>query len=208
MIGGDAAAPSDPGRPDAARITHDMQHKYHMVFEGEPAPDGVDAAMYTHGMIQALYLAYGHGPSCRAYEIAVGKDTTKLASCFPCAMFMAANGYYPSSIHLGRGESWAPLFAPYIAPATEADPQVVRTLPATIRDLNNSWYERCLLWIEKGLAILTDAQIADSHRAARAEVAAYVGENRGDPTLGGRLVLDAVTMHDSELARVLRTLKP
>jgi hypothetical protein len=64
------------------------------------------------------------------------------------------------------------------------------------------------LWIEKGLAILTDAQIAETHRAARAELAAYVARNRGDPTLGGRLVLDAVTMHDSELARVLRTLKP
>jgi hypothetical protein len=159
-------------------------------------------------MIQAIDLAYGHGPSCRAYEIAVGGQTTKMASCFPCSTFMSANGYYPNSIHLGRGESWAPLFEPYIPAGIKADPDVIRALPATIRDLNNSWYERCRLWIVKGLDILTEDEIEDSHKPARAALGAYVSANRDDPTLGGRLLLDAVTMHDSEQARILRTLKP
>ena len=208
LIGGDAAIPKDPTKPTAAQITCDMEHKYHMVFNGAVAHDGIDVAMYTHGMIQAIYLAYSHGPSCRAYEIAVGAQTTKMASCVPCAMFMGASGYFPNSIHLGRGESWAPLFAPYIVDGTKADGEVLRTLPAAIRDLNNSWYERCLLWIEKGLAILTDAQIAETHKAAKADLAAYILKNKDDSTLGGRLVLDAVTLHDSEIMRITRTLKP
>jgi hypothetical protein len=208
LIGGDLAAPSDPKSPTAAQITHDMEYKYHMVFDGKPAQDGVDVAMYTHGMIQSIYLAYGHGPSCRAYEIAVGTQTTKMASCFLCSMFMSANGYFPSSIHLGRGESWTPLFAPYVVPGTKADPQVLRTLAVTISDLNNSWYERCLLWLQKGLTILTDAEITQTHRSAKSDLAAFLSRESGDPTLGGRLILDAVTMHDSELTRVVRTLRP
>ena len=207
LIGGDSAAPTDPTKPTAAQITHEMEHKYHMVFNGTVAPGGIDVAMYTHGMIQAIYLAYGHGPSCRAYEIAVGAQTTKMASCVPCSLFMSANGYFPNSIHLGRGESWTPLFAPYIVAGTRADDQVLRTLPATVRDLNESWYERCLLWLEKGLTMLADAQLAETHTTAKADVDTYVALHKTDRTLGGRLILDAVTMHDSELARVTRTLR-
>ena len=66
LIGGDSAAPTDPTKPTAAQITHEMEHKYHMVFNGTVAPGGIDVAMDTHGMIQAIYLVYGHGPSCRA----------------------------------------------------------------------------------------------------------------------------------------------
>jgi hypothetical protein len=207
LIGGDSAQPKERDAPTAAQITHDMEHKYHMVFNGQVAKDGVDVAMYTHGMIQAIYLSYGHGPSCRAYEIAVGSQTTKMASCVPCSLFMGASGYFPNSIHLGRGESWAPLFEPYIVQGTEIDAETLRALPETIRDLNNSWYERCLLWLTRGLNILTDTEIAEDHMAAKASVAAYLVQNSGDSTVGGRLVLDAATMHDSELARILRTLR-
>ena len=68
---------------------------------------------YTHGMIQAIYKAYSLGPSCAPYEIAVGDQTTKMASCVPCTLFMLAQGYPPTSTHLGRGESWAPLYETY-----------------------------------------------------------------------------------------------
>lgn len=195
------------------------QQEQGMEFVGTMAAVGVDVAMYTHGMIQAIYLAYGHGPGCRAYEIAVGSQTTKMASCIPCTFFMASAGYFPNSIHLGRGESWAPLFAPYtpsvkMLPNSSVieskDPQAIAALPRTISDLNNSWYARCLLWMRKGLEILSDAQVADPlHLTAKQALASYMAApaRQNDGTLAGRLILDAVTMHDSEQSRLKRTLR-
>ena len=96
---------------------------------------------------------------------------------------------------------------PTSSPKPERMIKVLRTLPATVRDLNESWYERCLLWLEKGLTMLADAQLAETHTTAKADVDTYVALHKTDRTLGGRLILDAVTMHDSELARVTRTLR-
>lgn len=41
------------------------------------------------------------------FEIAAGKDTNKVSSCFPCATYMVSAGKPPTSIHLGRGDNWA-----------------------------------------------------------------------------------------------------
>jgi hypothetical protein len=114
LIGGDVAAQApDPtvsvGVPvtnRADQITQQMKDAG-MAFVGEPGCDDIGA--YTHGMVQAVYKAYSLGPSCTPYEISVGKVTTKMASCFPCTLFIDALGYPPTAIHLGRGESWAPL---------------------------------------------------------------------------------------------------
>lgn len=40
------------------------------------------------------------------FEVALGKDTNKVSSCFPCTTFMKAQGKPPTSIHLGRGDNW------------------------------------------------------------------------------------------------------
>jgi hypothetical protein len=171
-----------------------------MVFESDIGPD--DIAQYTHGMIQAIYKAYHLGPSCEPYEIAVGDSTKKMASCLTCTLFMNATGYPPTSIHLGRGESWAPLYQPYnpnaAAGAHEAE---------VIRDLNNAWYAKCVEWLQTGLAILDDAHITADHQASRDAVGHYLNAWRSDPTVGGVLVLDAVTIHAGELDRLSRTLK-
>ncbi len=74
-----------------------MRDTYGMVFTSEPTVN--DIATYTHGMIQAIYKAYALGPSCAPYEIAVGDQTKKMASCLPCTLFMVATGYPPTSIH-------------------------------------------------------------------------------------------------------------
>jgi hypothetical protein len=153
-------------------------------------------------MIQAIYKAYSLGPSCSPYEIAVGAVTTKLASCLPCTLFMVAQGYPPTSIHLGRGESWAPLYQPY-NPGGQAESNEL----AVIRDLNNSWRAKCAEFLALGVQILDDAHIVDDHKAARDGLRSYLSSNSSDKTVAATLVLDAVTVHESESVRIDRTLK-
>ena len=177
-----------------------MRDKYGMVFTCEPTT--TDIATYTHGMIQAIYKAYSLGPNCEPYEIAVGDETKKMASCLPCTLFMHAAGYPPTSIHLGSGESWAPLYTPY-NPNGPVEPNEL----AVVRDLNNAWYARCLAWLKIGLEVLDDAHITTDHKTSRDAVLDYLKTHDREPTLGGVLILDAVTVHDSELNRINRTLK-
>ncbi|NOK12998.1 hypothetical protein, partial [Corallococcus exercitus] len=120
MIGSEAMQDHEDRDPEKQGLKQQGMH-----FEG-PAPQrGHDICAYTHGMIQAIYdvhfqkLANDLSPTKKTpynpgtpYEIAVGKDTTKLASCFPCSIFMEATGHPASSTHLGRGESWSPLYPP------------------------------------------------------------------------------------------------
>ncbi|MBC7928494.1 MAG: hypothetical protein H7039_22860 [Bryobacteraceae bacterium] len=206
LIGGDTAGQDPtPGNTTGAtnlsdQIEAEMRDRYGMVFTCEPTMS--DIATYTHGMIQAIYKAYALGPSCAPYEIAVGDLTKKMASCLTCTLFMHAVGYPPNSIHLGSGESWAPLFAPY-NPDGPTEPNEI----GVIRDLNNAWYERCRAWLKMGLEILDDAHIAPGHRASREAVAAYLKAHDTEPTLSGILILDAVTVHEPELNRISRTLQ-
>jgi hypothetical protein len=200
--GKDPASPNSTGASNLAdQVTLQMRDKYGMVFVGDIGDD--DIATYTHGMIQAIYKAYRRGPSCAPYEIAVGDETKKMASCPTCAFFMYATGYPPTSIHLGRGESWAPLYQPYNP--TPNDP-TGSDEPKVIRDLNNAWYASCSKWLATGMKILDDAHIAGSHKASRDAVRRYLSANGGDVTVGGVLILDAVTVHDAELDRIGRTL--
>jgi len=206
LIGGDTAGqvPVPPNVTNATnradQITQEMSAVEGMVFNGGPTP--ADIAAYTHGMIQAIYKAYALGPSCTPYEIAVGDVTTKMASCLPCTVFMAAQGYPPTSIHLGRGESWAPLYRPY-NPDGKSEPNEL----GVIRDLNSSWRAQCAEHLDFGAQILDDAHIADDHKAARDRLIEYLSSNVSDRTAASTLMLDALTVHESESARINRTLK-
>ncbi|HFS0803663.1 TPA: hypothetical protein ACHYZ4_003453 [Pseudomonas aeruginosa] len=204
MIGGEranklASEPCCEGLNEADFITVSMRNAG-MVFVNDIGKD--DVAMYTHGMIQAIYKAYDLGPNCEPYEVAVGDLTKKMASCLTCAFFMYATGYQPTSIHLGRGESWAPLYFPYNVNGS-ADCCGVQV----VWDLNNAWYSKCLEWVRIGLNVLDDAHISPSHRVSRDAVSLYLDKFLTDPTVGGTLVLDAVTIHASESDRISRALK-
>ena len=124
-----------------------------------------------------------------------------MAPCLPCTLFMVAQGYPPTSVHLGRGESWAPLGQPYY-PGGEAENNAL----AVIRDLNNSWRAKCPEWLALGVQILDGAHIADDHRAARDALRSYLANNGSDKTVAATLLLDAVTVHERESVRIGRTL--
>jgi hypothetical protein len=115
---------------------------------------------------------------------------------------MVAAGYPPTSTHLGRGESWAPLYEPY-NPDGNAEPNE----PGVIRDLNNAWYDRCTEFVALGLKILDDDHIAADHRMSRDAVRDYIDAHSEDATVAGVLVLDAVTLHSGETDRINRTLR-
>jgi hypothetical protein len=208
MIGGDSAGKEPDARMAnvtsatnlADQITGEMSATDKMVFNGNPTT--ADVVAYTHGMIQAIYKAYSLGPSCAPYEIAVGAVTTKMASCLPCTFFMVAQGYPPTSIHLGRGESWAPLYQSY-NPGGPAESNEL----AVIRDLNNSWRAKCAEWLGLGLRMMDDAHVADDHKSARDALRSYLASHSADKTVAATLVLDAVTVHESESVRIGRTLK-
>jgi hypothetical protein len=171
-----------------------------MVFVGDDPTTG-DVVGYTHGMIQAIYKAYSLGPSCAPYEIAVGSQTKKMASCVPCTLFIVAQGYPPTSTHLGRGESRAPLYEPYNPDGTEEEHEW-----AVIRDLNNSWCEKCDEYMRLGADVLTTASMSRDHAAARDALQSYLQASAADNAAAAMIILDALTIHDSEAARVGRTL--
>ena|GEM_PF-2214346 len=178
---------------------------------------------YVHGMSWAIQECIKCGPWCTPYEQAVGSDTTKMASCFPCTTYMYAAGFPPSSAHLGRGESWAPL------PVNQSSPY-----NSIASSLNIRWHAQCHHYLLQGSACL--AKFAQSHRSKADGVRMgfrngkyrvqsvdvsrpYVGSAHrsalealrtylkfSNISKGGNLILDALTVHESEWKRLYNTL--
>ncbi|HEX8081072.1 MAG TPA: hypothetical protein VF557_12745 [Jatrophihabitans sp.] len=207
VLGGESAAKEpdpDSKLPRAANRADQMTaiiESQGMAYVGKPLTRE-DIVGYTHGMIQAVYKAYSLGPACVPYEIAVGDRTTKLASCFPCTMFITSLGYPPSSSHLGRGESWAPLYQPH-NPGARHEPNE----SAVIRDLNTAWAAACGVWLQYGIGVLAQAKVAKSHAGAVEDLYNFVETRRNDPTVGATLILDALTIHQKESTRIDQTLE-
>ncbi len=161
-----------------------------------------DIVGYTHGMVQAIYdvemwkAISPHEHAGTPYEIAVGNETTKLASCFTCAIFMQANGYPASATHLGRGESWLPLYPENGNSVSSQD----RTRAAC----NEKWAAYCKTIIDAGIACIERRLATDQHKASAAGLKAYLAGKQ--PLDYANLVLDAVTVHEHEVVRVDRTL--
>jgi hypothetical protein len=211
-----SAAEQDHVDPDPAKQGLKQQG---MHFEGPPPQRNHDICAYTHGMIQAIYdvhfqkLSHDTGPNKNTpyhpgtpYEIAVGKQTTKLASCFPCSLFMEATGHPASSTHLGRGESWSPLFPP---PGSDT------TQHKAWRACNAQWEAYCKSILDAGLQCLKKApgQVNADWRASVAALDLFLngpaGVNKTPATAAqacANLILDAVTVHDSEVKRIDRAL--
>lgn len=63
----------------------------------------------VHGMTRAIQR---YSPRRDAdthsvrFELALGRATSKVASCIPCSLLMAAMGQCATATHLGRGDNW------------------------------------------------------------------------------------------------------
>lgn len=154
---------------------------------------------YTHGMIQAIYAGYQHGPTYRPYEVVAGDKTPKLASCFMCATFMDAAGYPANAVHIGSSDSWTPLYGLFDKHPLVAHGVLLQGPPApgqgplrpTLRAFNAHWRERCFTYLFTGLGLLNrgagllfapndqshTAAVNDSHKAAFRDVCSYLMQN-------------------------------
>jgi hypothetical protein len=164
---------------------------------------GKDVVGYTHGMIQAIYDVKlwenenGKGKGGTPYEIAVGNETTKLASCFPCAVFMEANGFPASSTHLGRGESWCPMYPVHTPVSNKQD--------KARKDCNDKWAVYCSTIMNSGVSLM-DGLVTEDHRASFNALRNSVIRSYGYTC--ANLILDALTVHDKEQSRIKRVLIP
>lgn len=70
-------------------------------------PTGSDLFASVHGMTQSIiHYARNSDPNKVNIELALSKDTCKVASCIPCSLFMWANGTPATATHFGRGDNW------------------------------------------------------------------------------------------------------
>lgn len=61
----------------------------------------------VHGMTRSIFAYSQSGDAGLVrIELALSNDTCKVASCIPCAIFMASQGYPASAVHFGRGDNW------------------------------------------------------------------------------------------------------
>ncbi len=61
----------------------------------------------VHGMTRSITTYYVNSDKQKVFlELALGADTSKVASCVPCSIFMSACGTPATATHLGRGDNW------------------------------------------------------------------------------------------------------
>jgi hypothetical protein len=203
----------------ATKVEDEYKMKYQDRLQSNEYEDYVVG--YTHGMIQAIYdvaqskIDNNPDPGT-AFEIGLkGKtkkdpSTTKMASCFYCALFVEANGKPASSIHLGLGESWAPAY-------TSKD--VIRAnqrindaggfdsldLENSIKTCNEAWARYCSNILRIGFGALTKSNtVTDDHLASLTALQKFIEQMGGNDA--ANLILDSATVHQKIAVRIVRTL--
>jgi hypothetical protein len=135
-----------------------------------------------------------------AYEVAVGRGTTKLASCFGCTTFMYANGAPPSYMHFGRAESWVPI------PTNAIDnPDYKGGDTGKIGDLVSNWGGAVAGFLENGATLLKLCGSTQAYKTC-ADKLSMALNTRQDKIKKANLFLDALTVHESDLKRLSRAL--
>jgi hypothetical protein len=175
-----------------------------------------DIVGYTHGMIRAIYEAVRIGQGT-AFEMSIGTDTFKLASCLSCSSFMMANGVDASSSHLGRGESWAPYYSAESHNKSHFDDATDMNLDKAIAQCNAKYAAHMHQWMKDGVAAMkkvvgtppdTDHDkpvkgwVTDSHAAALGKLDEKLAALKEPNTVARDLYLDAMTYHKGDAARL------
>jgi hypothetical protein len=172
--------------------------------EGQPIPLDVnaDVAGYAHGMIRCVYETVRIGQGT-AFEMSIGTNTFKLASCMSCSSFMMANGVDASSTHLGRGESWAPYYSGESHnPSHFHGAHTIDAAIALCNAKHAAFMHRCLI---AGVQAMQNAPtwVEKDHRTALARLREHLEqEATTENTVARDLYLDAMTFHKSDAQRL------
>jgi hypothetical protein len=142
-------------------------------------------------------------------EIAVGKQTTKLASCFGCAIFMEANGYPASATHLGFSQSWMPSYLCEELPENPEENNLdCNTLIRARFNCNDKWAAYCEKIIKDGIKYLKGNLLNEkTHMQSFDALDAFINSPCKEDYAYANLILDAFTHHSKELTRINSTLK-
>ncbi|MEJ8826799.1 hypothetical protein WKW80_33155 [Variovorax humicola] len=176
--------------------------------DGQLVPLDVDTDIvgYTHGMIRCVYETVRMGQGT-AFEMSIGVETFKLASCMACSCFMVANDVEASSTHLGRGESWSPYFSSESHnPSYHADKMRIDDAIAHCNSRYSTFMHRCL---QDGVAAMTKrpSWINERHIEALSALDRRLAAGAtANNTVARDLFLDAMTYHKGDLDRLNSTL--
>lgn len=175
---------------------------------------------YCHGMIQAAYAAAATAPKGITIEVAAGKSTTKMASCFGCTTFMVAVDRMPDGIHLGEAASWSPidpnnewaihtLNERFLEDVDAPNPKRMAQLKQAVTNENKKWEKKCGEWLLAGTKI-DKKLISDKHVKAWDDLCKLVTKEQpwsGTAFLNGLGFKCEGDQHGDDFNRVTRTLK-
>ncbi|MBQ4837127.1 hypothetical protein [Pseudoalteromonas luteoviolacea] len=166
-----------------------------------------DIVGYTHGMIRCIYETERIGQGT-AFEMSIGKDTFKLASCAACSSFMMANNVDPSSSHLGRGESWAPYYTSESHNESCYKDHIEGGIGEAIKRCNSKYAEFMHTCLNIGAKVMNNtlSWVSRSHVAALEKLLLKLEGSKKDNTIARDLFLDAMTYHKSDAKRIDETL--
>ena len=172
---------------------------------GAPIPldKTTDIVGYTHGMIRCIYETERIGQGT-AFEMSIGTNTFKLASCLACSSFMMANGVDASSSHLGRGESWAPYYSGESHNASYLGDKLKGGINKAIEVCNDRYAKFMHHSLMKGVAAMgqSPSWVDEDHKPALAALAEKLKGSNESNTVARDLFLDAMTYHKNDTRRL------
>lgn len=158
-------------------------------------PTGSQLFASVHGMTQSIVHYYANGDNAKVnIELALSRDTRKVASCIPCSIFMWANGTPASATHFGRGDNWN--FPSYVlrqikncSDAGRLEPPCVQNWVACIKEAymigKTCFTEYSASWDSKGVNYALNLRLEEIPL----------------------MFLEALTFESSFLSKMLRTLE-
>ena len=194
--------------------------------DGKTLGKGNKRIGYIHGMCSAILKCKSikaQEPSCKCipFELATGNETTKMASCFACCTYMYTTNFPPSSMHLGRAESWVPPHTDYTSGEIDFKSEKIAELPNYDSKISSAqakrWHAyiyKCMesgqKYLEKAVGTPNKSLVSNAHRLLVEKLKAKLEkiEQKEIPIIGGNLFLDALTIHNSDWKRIQNTLRP
>jgi hypothetical protein len=186
-----------------ATLQQEGMHSFSQL-DGIPVAHNKDTDIVecTHGMIPSFYetarIAQG-----TAFEMSIGEDKFKLASCMSCSSFVIANGLDGSSTQQGRGESWASDCGSESHDSSQHSDNM--SIGAAIDQCNTKHAKSMHDWMMDGVTAMLNggSWVNMKHVHALKKLRDLLEEeSTSRNTVARDLYLDAITYRKSDLQRV------